>query len=59
MKEMMKEATESLPEQMKGTTPSHKLEDYTGTLNTLHTEHYKYTNEMIRYSYNLWKWTFN
>ncbi|WP_242314389.1 serine hydrolase [Bacillus cereus group sp. BfR-BA-01355] len=31
MKEMMKEATESLPEQIKGTTPSHKLEDYTGT----------------------------
>lgn len=28
---MMKEATESLPEQIKGTTPSHKLEDYTGT----------------------------
>ena len=27
----MKEATESLPEQIKGTTPSHKLEDYTGT----------------------------
>ncbi|HFK1763371.1 penicillin-binding protein [Bacillus wiedmannii] len=31
MKEMMKEATESIPEQTKGTTPSHKLEDYTGT----------------------------
>ena len=31
MKEMMKEATESVPEQIKGTTPSHKLEDYTGT----------------------------
>ncbi|WP_263704962.1 serine hydrolase [Bacillus thuringiensis] len=31
MKEMMKESTESIPEQMKGTTPSHKLEDYTGT----------------------------
>ncbi|MBJ8053001.1 serine hydrolase [Bacillus cereus] len=31
MKEMMKETTESLPEQIKGTTPSHKLEDYTGT----------------------------
>jgi len=31
MKEMMKETTESIPKQIKGTTPSHKLEDYTGT----------------------------
>ncbi|KFN01490.1 serine hydrolase [Bacillus clarus] len=31
IKEMMKETTESLPEQIKGTTPSHKLDDYTGT----------------------------
>ncbi|MFJ8529047.1 serine hydrolase [Bacillus sp. NPDC094106] len=31
IKEMMKEATESLPEQIKGTVPSHTLEDYTGT----------------------------
>ena len=31
IKEMMKEATESLPEQIKGTAPSHTLEDYTGT----------------------------
>ncbi|PFN28527.1 serine hydrolase [Bacillus cereus] len=31
MKEMMKETMESLPEAVTGTTPSHKLEDYTGT----------------------------
>ena len=31
IKEMMKEATESLPEQIKGTAPSHTLENYTGT----------------------------
>ena len=31
MKEMMKEATESLPEAINGTTPSHTLDDYTGT----------------------------
>ncbi len=31
MKEMMKEPIESLPEQVKGTVPSHKLDDYTGT----------------------------
>lgn len=31
MKEMIKEITESIPEQIKGTTPSHKLDDYTGT----------------------------
>ncbi|PEB50603.1 penicillin-binding protein [Bacillus pseudomycoides] len=31
IKKMMKEATESLPEQIKGTAPSHTLEDYTGT----------------------------
>lgn len=55
----MKEATESLPEQIKGTTPSHKLEDYTGTFEHPAYEHYKYTNEMIRYMYNLWKWIFN
>ncbi|KAA0765385.1 serine hydrolase [Bacillus sp. SH5-2] len=31
MREMMKETLESLPEAINGTTPSHKLEDYTGT----------------------------
>ncbi|OQR56152.1 serine hydrolase [Bacillus sp. CDB3] len=31
MKEMMKEATASLPEQIKGTSPSHALDAYTGT----------------------------
>ncbi|HHT7190494.1 TPA: serine hydrolase [Bacillus cereus] len=31
IKEMMKETSESLPEQIKETTPSHKLEGYTGT----------------------------
>ncbi|MFJ8413939.1 serine hydrolase [Bacillus paramycoides] len=31
MKEMMKEATESLPEATKGTSPSHSLDAYTGT----------------------------